>query len=341
MIKVTRNLPENFIAEHLPYFEHSLQISLPDPGYIYFTNKILILSNGIVINGLRVEQQSLLYATRYREIGGRLFLVKKMIKALLKNSISFLKVETDAVTIVNEWTSGYFHWFTEAVPKLIYMLQQGKKSIVLLPADYHSEYHLRSLELLGVSVEIYSAQIVRRRNVFLPYRLAPYSAHYDPLVMQQMALIMKANLKLDINRGKRVFISRRQAANRKLINEADVIILMKEFEFQVLEFEDYNFDAQVSMMHYTDILVSIHGGGLTNMIFCKPGTKILELSLKNQVMDKCYYNLANAMDLKYYYQFCDPENDVDAYFDANIIVSIPDLRNNLLLMTTNAAEEVY
>lgn len=335
MIKIIRNLPENFIKEHLPFFEHSLQISLPDPGYIFFTNKVFILSSGIIINGLKVEQQSLLFATRYNEIG-RLFLVKKMIKALLKNSISFLKVETDAVTITNEWTNGYFHWFTEAIPKLIYMLQQGKKSIVLLPADYQSEYQLRSLELLGVSVEIYAAEIIRRKNVFLPNRLAPYSAHYNPLVMQQMILLLKVNLKLDINKGKRIFISRRRPGKRKLINEADVIILMKEFEFQVLEFEDYNFDAQVSIMHYTDILVSIHGGGLTNMIFCKPGTKILELSLKNQVMDKCYYNLASAMDLKYYYQFCDPENEMDNYSEADIIVSIPDLRNNLLLMTAKS-----
>ncbi len=167
----------------------------------------------------------------------------------------------------------------------------------------------------------------------MPFRLSSSSAQYNPAVMKQIALEFKSGINLNTNKGRRIYVSRRKAQRRKIINETEVEILMREFDFEVINFEDHSLDEQISIMHHTDILVSMHGAGLTNLIFCKPCTSVLEISLKNQTMDKCYFNLANAMDLKYYYQFCESNNDITDYHNSDLIVSLEDLKINLILMT--------
>ena len=329
MIRVTRKLPKNFIEEHLAFFEPILQIDLPDPGYKYFSTPILLLSNGMVVNWLKVEKQSLLYDTRLPEIGGRIFLVKFFIKALVQNKISFLQAGDDYVTIINEWSNNYFHWFTEALPKLVTLMDSGIKPIVLLPFNYNYPFQLRSLELLGVSHQVYKSYVLVGKKIYLPNRLAPYPAHYNPTVMKRLSSLLSISSKKDVNKGRRIYISRVNASKRKIQNESEVITLMKEFNFCILELESFTLDDQISIMQHTDILVSIHGAGLTNIIFCKPGTNVLELSLQNEIMDKCYFNLANAMDLNYYYQFCHSSDTSANYHTSNLIVNVQLLRENL------------
>ena len=335
MIKVIRKLPENFVKEHLPFFEPILQINLPDPGYKYFSTHIFLLSNGVVVNKLKVEKQSLLYDKRLPEIGGKIFLVKFFIKALVQNKISFLHAGNEYVTIINEWSNNYFHWLTEALPKLVTLMDSGIKPIVLLPFHYNYPFQLRSLELLGVSHQVFKSHILVGKNIFLPNRLAPYTAHYNPTVMKRLSSLLSISSKKDVNKGGRIYISRENASKRKIENESEVITLMKEFDFCILELESFTLDDQISMMQYTDILVSIHGAGLTNIIFCKPGTNVLELSLQNEIMDKCYFNLANAMDLNYYYQFCHSSDSSPNYNTSNLIVNIQLLRENLNKIISN------
>lgn len=336
MIEIKRKLPKNFIEEHLPYFETNLKILLPNPGHHYFSKRVLLFSNGILFKRWCVEKQSLLYDSRVKEIGGNIFIVKKIVKSIFQNSVCFLKVSNDYTTITNEWSNNYFHWFTEAVPKLIYLLNQDKRPIVLLPDTYKSEFQLRTLELLRFSFKTFDCQILIAKNILIPFRFAPYSAQYNPTIMKSLSNKLKSSVNLNYNKGNRIYISRQRAQNRKVINEIDVIKMLKEFDFQILEFEEFTLDEQISIMHHTDILVSIHGAGLTNMIFCKPETNILELSLKNQGMDKCYFNLANCMDLNYYYQFCESPNTKLSYSQADILIDSQVLKKNILQIIANS-----
>ena len=332
-MEVKRKLPENFEQSHLRYFEPNLVINLTEPGCKWFSKNILLLPNGILINGLKVEKQSLLYNTRLADIGGSITLIKMIIKLILKNKPAVIHDEVDYVTIVNEWTNNYFHWFTEAIPKLICLMEKDKKPLVLLPANYQSDYQTRSLDIMGFSYKFFSGNLVICKNIFLPSRLAPSSAQYNPQAMKQIAMKLKEAVTLDIKKGRRIYVSRQKATIRKIVNEVDVVKLVKEFDFEVINFEDYNLDEQISIMHHSEILVSIHGAGLTNMIFCKPNTSVLEISLKNQTMDKCYFNLANAMDLQYYYQFCESNNNSNDYHNSNLLVDMIQLRKNLELIT--------
>src|SRR6185295_8017269 len=90
---------------------------------------------------------------------------------------------------------------------------------------------------------------------------------------------------------------------RRVLNEAEVSGLLREYGFVTLYFEDYTFEKQVHLSSNATMLISIHGAGLTNMLFMKEKASVLEFRPKNDHTNLCYYALASALDLNYYYQF--------------------------------------
>ncbi|HBT93787.1 MAG TPA: hypothetical protein DEB23_05960 [Chitinophagaceae bacterium] len=332
-MNIKRKLPSNFRSQDIDYFREQLEINLPPIGVRVTNNYWLLFTSGILFSLFKIEKQSLLYDSRLSDNGGKILLVKRFIKAILKNKIQFLRKHAEFITITNEWSQNYFHWFTEALPKLVVATEKGFKPIVLLPAIYNSAFQFRSLELMNIEYRIFAGEVLIGKRIIIPNRLAPYSAHYNPPVMKRMVELLKLSLAGDANKGNKIYVSRRQAAKRRIKNEETVIEVLKAFGFYILETEDLSLDEQISIMHHADIFVSAHGAGLTNMIFCKEGTKIFELCLKNKILDKCYFNLANAMDLHYYYQFCESADSTDDYHTSDLVVDIQELKLNLFKLT--------
>lgn len=334
-MNIKRKLPANFREQDLDFFRQHLEINLPPKGVQVINNYCILFTSGILINCFKVEKQSLLYDSRLSENSGKVLLIKRFVKAIFKNKIQFLQKRGEFVTITNEWSQNYFHWFTEALPKLVVAIEEGFKPVVLLPEIYNSSFQFRSLELMNVEFRTFTGEVLIGKGIILPNRLAPYSAHYNPSVMKHLVALLKLSVVKGINKGDRIYVSRRRAAKRRIKNEEAVIEVLKVFGFDILETEDLSLDEQISIMHHADIFVSPHGAGLTNMIFCKEGAKIFELCLQNQTLDKCYFNLANAMDLRYYYQFCESADLTENYYTSDLVVDIQELKNNLFKLINN------
>ncbi len=63
--------------------------------------------------------------------------------------------------------------------------------------------------------------------------------------------------------------------------------------------EELPFDEQVQLMRETAVLAAPHGAGLTNMIFCAPGTQILEIA-DLSFPNPNFYALASALEHPYW-----------------------------------------
>jgi protein O-GlcNAc transferase len=59
-----------------------------------------------------------------------------------------------------------------------------------------------------------------------------------------------------------------------------------------------SFEAQIQIIHKTDILLSVHGAGLTHSMFLKAGSVVVEI-LPEDVKYKGFQNIAGQMDLGY------------------------------------------
>ncbi|GAB4379508.1 MAG: hypothetical protein Kow00121_33810 [Elainellaceae cyanobacterium] len=100
--------------------------------------------------------------------------------------------------------------------------------------------------------------------------------------------------------GDRLYITRQQTGNRRVVNESDVIHCLQKLGFESVALESLSVAEQVALLSGASVVVSPHGGGLTNTVFCQPGTKVIEIFSPNYVYP-CYWLISNLVGLNYYY----------------------------------------
>ena len=76
-----------------------------------------------------------------------------------------------------------------------------------------------------------------------------------------------------------VIINERLLRCRRLVNLIDLsqAISSLNLSYRVIHFENMTFAEQVSSLRFTRVLVSMHGAGLSNIIFLQPGSTVIEL----------------------------------------------------------------
>ena len=81
--------------------------------------------------------------------------------------------------------------------------------------------------------------------------------------------------------------------------------------------EEMNWNKQMQIMANTNILFSLHGAGLANALIMPKGAKMLEIRMSTGFNQVCYYELAGALSIDYYYLKADPvsSNDSPGYGD--------------------------
>ncbi len=100
----------------------------------------------------------------------------------------------------------------------------------------------------------------------------------------------------------KIYISRSRVNTRRVLNEEEVIQYLKKFGFECVHNEDLTFDEQIALFQNVTHIISCHGSQLTNIIFCKPGTKVCEVRHVTHKIHyrKAFHDLSNGFGLDYY-----------------------------------------
>lgn len=95
--------------------------------------------------------------------------------------------------------------------------------------------------------------------------------------------------------GRRLYITRGKSA-RKLANEKELVHVLLSDGFEVYDPTDHN-DTMFDFAG-ADIVMGPHGAGLSDIVFCPPDAKVLEL-IPSDHMQPYFYTLAESTGLKY------------------------------------------
>ena len=71
---------------------------------------------------------------------------------------------------------------------------------------------------------------------------------------------------------------RKDSLFRRLVNKHELLDFLVSINFSFLYPEDYSFSEQISLFGNTKILIIESGAAMTNIMFCKPGTFVLEIN---------------------------------------------------------------
>lgn len=106
-------------------------------------------------------------------------------------------------------------------------------------------------------------------------------------------------LNIKSSNANKIFISRHNIKARTYNND-EIEIFLNENDYKIIHPESMSFEDQVLIFHNASEIVAASGAALTNIIFCKPGTKIIVLA--NQKLNLAIFsNLAECFGLNMMY----------------------------------------
>ncbi|WKN29782.1 glycosyltransferase 61 family protein [Porifericola rhodea] len=303
---VKRALPANLVDEDLPYFQHEENRCFKS-SHQYCLTAVKVISNGVVFNGRTVFTPSL-YHSSFKEKYNKLRFKFK--------SLFFKRVVVKGKVIVayNEYsnTPG-FHWLCDTLPRLFSIKNQLSSSTLLLPYvnDRFHEYVKDCLKIFdtGAVVFLKDREMALVDQLLIPEMLAP-TGNYREDIMKSLRSAFRANtLGNRKELGDKIYISREKSKHRKTVNEQEVSGVLEKYGFTKIYLEDYSLWEQVSIMKHAKFLVSNHGGGLSSMLFMPEQARVLEIRSFNDASNNCYFSLASALNLTYYYQFSEKPSE--------------------------------
>lgn len=246
-------------------------------------------------------------------------------------------MDRDVFWITDSWSKGYFHWMTDALPRLFTVREEIKTETLLLPGAYSGEEYIgSSLKPFVIPDVQYMHDTFRCKNLKMPTHTAPTGNYNENVIrgLRNLYADYYQNTRSD-NCDNKIYISRGKAEKRKIANEEECVAIVEEYGFKTLYFEDRSFEQQVAIASNAQYLISNHGAGLTNMLFMKSGSSVLELRQSEDTHNNYYFSLASALHLKYFYQLCHSENPDEKVHRGNLIADCQRLRKNIEQMLAN------
>ncbi|PPS45550.1 DUF563 domain-containing protein [Chroococcidiopsis sp. TS-821] len=221
-------------------------------------------------------------------------------KRIIRHKTSKIDI---ASSLVNIYKNNYFHWVVDCLLRIegieYYRAQTGRKPILIIESNPPA-WKIESLKLLGYKPEDYifwnGVSVNVERLVVSSFRrekslISPAACHW----LRQRVL---SNLpKLQKNSySSRIYISRPKSAGRQVINEEEVLKALTPLGFVSYTLENMSFSEQVALFSQAEIVVAVHGAGLTNMIFAQNLTVI---EIFGSMLAPFYFLLAQALGFQY------------------------------------------
>jgi capsular polysaccharide biosynthesis protein len=101
------------------------------------------------------------------------------------------------------------------------------------------------------------------------------------------------------NYSKYIYISREDAKYRRVLNELELMEYLKPHGFQKITLTGIPLLEQMALFYNAEVIISIHGAALTNTLFCKPNTRIIELCSPYLATQQHFEDIAGCVGLNY------------------------------------------
>jgi capsular polysaccharide biosynthesis protein len=99
--------------------------------------------------------------------------------------------------------------------------------------------------------------------------------------------------------GRRIYVSRNESKMRRVVNEDDLLPMLEKLGFEIVRPGLLPLAQQVREFASADVVVSPHGAGLTNILFCRPDAKLVEIFPEGGVHGSAFLRIASQRRMPY------------------------------------------
>lgn len=234
-------------------------------------------------------------------------------------------------------SQNFFHWFLDVLQKLEFIDQSRDQILnckykIIIPNGHYNNYSKKSLKAFDLDFYYQKKNeiIISDQLILLP-NIAP-TGNFRKSQVLKLSKRMRDHWtknKIRILNNKKIYISRKSAKRRKLKNEDDIIPILLENGFTILDFDKLNFEEQLQNILNCKILLSVHGAGLSHMLWMSKKSKVIEIRAKGNFSDNCYFSLASDLGHEYSYILADKTEPKNSFHKSDLSLNTDDFSAQL------------
>ncbi len=175
--------------------------------------------------------------------------------------------------------SNYYHWLMFLMAKVRPEFAGDCKTIAI--SEPQTEFQKSGLDALAAAYGLQPVHVsdnadLRVGSLAFPYQGGTTGVDPHPCVAETFS-VLKRKLGDQPSAHRRIYISRSDSNQRRLVNEREIEMALKDRGFVIVSLTGMTLREQISLFHNATDIVGPHGAGLTNVGFCQPFSRILEL----------------------------------------------------------------
>lgn len=215
------------------------------------------------------------------------------------------KLKGNYTTLVYPDSLNYYHWLIESVPNIETLGKYlGIIDGIFIP-EKAKNYHIETLSALGVSIdkirELGRNDYFECERLYIPSFSSGWAVHqWIPAWYRNSIICEKSNKK-----ERKLYLSRKDSGWRRVKNEDEVMRFLLPYGYEHIELTKLSFKQQAELFYEAHSIVSAHGAGLANLVFCRPGTSVLEI-FPPRWTSLCYMHLSAVANCRYHYMIAQP-----------------------------------
>jgi len=229
------------------------------------------------------------------------------------------RVEGTAWSLATVSATNYFHWMFECLPRLRFLREAN------IPHDWiyacqSQRFQREAYAFLGLPAEkiidTATTPFLRAEQLVVPRRVDKFEAWIVPWLRETLLPLGQSAARG--KRPKRIYISRRKASSRAVSNDAALLALLESHGFVEVRLEELGLGEQIALFRDAEAIVAPHGAGLTNLVFCEPGTLVVEF-IATGYGSELYAKIGQARQLDYHLLECPPQDPARVHASAILV----------------------
>ena len=232
------------------------------------------------------------------------FFTEKFYSNFNQNKNKF-KIYDNAVVLGSSPGDNYYRNLITFIPRLLF-IPDNKINLVIHRKSSNKIRKFIENVLLARNININKTIYLDDNFYYFKNSQIPQFFSYEKSIE-----ILNKVFKKEGNRNQKIYLTRKNAFYRKIINESDLIDDLKSKNFKIIDLETLSIDQQIKIFSDAEVIVSPTSSALANIVFCRKETKIFEIIPKYQhqyekSIKLRYSYICNLLGLKYHSIEADP-----------------------------------
>lgn len=278
--------------------EDALAQAFPDrPTVVVIQDAFAVsVSRFFVTGDGRLLSDELWHARGDSDVGVKLFTLIRpggSLTAMLVNHRRSITRLPPCLHAMHEHGNNYFHALVETAPRIHLARKNAQFSdlpiavndgmapnieqIFKIVAGGRPLMKLKPGLLFAFDVLAFPTDVSLIHDIYQrPRRPSDTILHIEAI--REVANLVASSLDIPPPTGRQRLYLRRRGTLRHLVNEAELEDRLTAAGFEVIETGTLSLEAQISRFREAECIVAPTGAALTNIIWCKPGTRVIVLS---------------------------------------------------------------